>query len=65
MTAIAGATRMAMRIELLERMPGETGYHALAAPGLGRVAASDPGVGVYKYLKQVANLPRPPSTGRS
>src|SRR5579862_3277487 len=33
MTTIAGASRMSMRIELLERRPGEMGYHAVAAPG--------------------------------
>ncbi len=59
MTAIAGTTRMSMRIELLERMPGETAYHAVAAPGLGVWRASDPGVGVYKYVKQVTNLSAP------
>jgi hypothetical protein len=59
MTMIAGASRMAMRIELLERMPDETGYHAVAAPGLGVWRASDPGVGVYKYVKQVTNLAAP------
>ncbi len=59
MTAIAGAMRMSMRIELLERAPGETGYHAVAAPGLGVWRASAPGVGVYKYVKQVTNLTAP------
>lgn len=59
MTTIAGASRMSMRIELLERRPGETGYHAVAAPGLGVWRASDPGVGVYKYVKQVTNLSAP------
>jgi hypothetical protein len=59
MTTIAGATRMSMRFELLERMPGETGYHAVAAPGLGVWRASDPGVSVYKYVKQVTNLAAP------
>jgi hypothetical protein len=59
MTTVAGASRMAMRIELLERMPGETGYHAVAAPGLGVWRASEVGVGVYKYVKQVTNLSAP------
>lgn len=59
MTMIAGASRMAMRIDLLERAPGETGYHAVAAPGLGVWRASAPGVGIYKYLKQVTNLSAP------
>ena len=59
MTMLAGATRMSMRFELLERMPGEAGYRAVAAPGLGVWRASDPGVGVYKYVKQVTNLSAP------
>jgi hypothetical protein len=59
MTALAGATRMSMRIELLERMPGQTNYHAVSAPGLGVWRAADPGVGVYKYVKQVTNLAAP------
>ncbi|HEY2283693.1 MAG TPA: hypothetical protein VGH60_09110 [Solirubrobacteraceae bacterium] len=59
MTAIAGTTRMSMRIELLEWMPGQTSYHVVAAPGLGVWRVSDPGVGVYKYVKQVTNLSPP------
>jgi hypothetical protein len=59
MTAIAGATRMSVRIELLEWTPGQTGYRVVAAPGLGVWRASDPGVGVYKYVKQVTNLTAP------
>ena len=31
----------------------------VAAPGLGVWRASDPGVGVYKYVKQVTNLSAP------
>jgi hypothetical protein len=59
MTMVAGASRMSMRIELLERMPGEANYHTVAAPGLGVWRGSDPGVGVYKYVKQVTNLSAP------
>jgi hypothetical protein len=59
MSMIAGASRMSMRIELLERMPGETVYHTVAAPGLGVWRASEVGVGVYKYVKQVTNLAAP------
>jgi hypothetical protein len=59
MTMVAGAMRMSMRIELLERTPAEMGYRAVAAPGLGVWRASDPGVGVYKYVKQVTNLSAP------
>jgi hypothetical protein len=59
MTMIPGAARMAMRIELLERMPGEAGFHAVTAPGLGVWRASDPGVKIYRYVKQVTNLSAP------
>lgn len=59
MTSVAGTTRMSMRIELLERMPGQMNYHAVSAPGLGMWRVSDPGVGVYKYVKQVTNLSAP------
>ena len=59
MTAIAGTTRMAMRIELQERMPGDARYHTIVAPGLGVWRASDAKVKIYKYLKQVTNLSSP------
>ncbi len=59
MTAVPGTTRMAMRIELLERAPGETGFHVVIAPGVGVWRAADSGVKVYKYLKQVTNLSAP------
>src|SRR4029077_19886193 len=35
MSMIPGAAHMSMRIEVLERMPGDTGYHPVLAPGLG------------------------------
>lgn len=59
MSTIVGATRMAMRIELLEQMEGESHFHAVAAPGLGAWHTADPGVGVYKYVKQFTNLSAP------
>jgi hypothetical protein len=59
MTSVAGTMRMSMRIELLERMPGQMNYHVVSAPGLGVWRVSDPGVGVYKYVKQVTNLSAP------
>jgi hypothetical protein len=61
MIAIAGTTRMAMRIELQERMPGDARYHTILAPGLGVWRASDAKVKIYKYLKQVTNLSSPAS----
>jgi len=59
MTAIPGTARMSMRIEVLERIQGEASFHTVVAPGLGVWRTSDPGVKVYKYLKQVANLSAP------
>ncbi len=56
MTAIPGSTRMEMRVDVLERMPGEVAFRNVSASGLGVWRASAPGVKVYKYLKQVTNL---------
>jgi hypothetical protein len=59
MTAVAGTMRMAMRIDLEERLPGEAEFHAVTAQGIGTWRSSDPKVKVYKYLKQVTNLSAP------
>jgi hypothetical protein len=59
MTAIAGAARMAMRIEVQERLPGEELFHTVSAPGLGVWRGSAPGVKIYQYVKQVTNLSSP------
>ncbi len=59
MTTIPGATRMSMRIELLERTPGETGYRPVLAPGVGVWRTADPGVRSYRHLEQVTNLSAP------
>jgi hypothetical protein len=59
MTAITGSARMAMRIEVQERMPGEELFHTISAPGLGVWRGSEPGVKIYKYVKQVTNLSSP------
>ncbi len=61
MTAMNGASRMAMRIELLERTPGETGYRPVLAPGVGAWHYADPGVKAYKHIEQFANLSAPAS----
>jgi hypothetical protein len=59
MTAIAGSSHLEMRIDVLERLPEETLFHTVSAPGLGVWRGSAPGVKVYKYLKQVSNLSAP------
>ena len=61
MTAIPGTVRMAMRVEVQERMPAETAFHTITAPGLGVWRASELKVKVYKYFKQVTNLYSPAS----
>ncbi len=61
MTAVAGTMRMAMRIDLEQRAPGELEFHTVTSSGLGVWRSSDPKVKVYKYLKQVTNLAAPAS----
>ena len=61
MTAVAGAARMSIRIDLEERAPGEAEFHGVNASGLGVWRTADPKVKVYKYLKQVSNLSSPAS----
>lgn len=56
MTATSATQKMGMRIELQQRLHGESEFHTLAAPGFGVWRASEPGVKIYKYVKQVTNL---------
>ncbi len=59
MASIPGAARMEMRVDVLERTPRESLFHAVVAPGLGVWRTAAPGVKVYRYLKQVTNLSSP------
>jgi hypothetical protein len=59
MSAIPDAARMAIRIELQERLPEEALFHAVKAPALGVWRESDAGVKAFKYLNKVANLSAP------
>jgi hypothetical protein len=59
MSGVAGSARLEMRIEVAERLPEETSYHTVTAPGLGVWRSAAPGVKVYRYLKQVTNLAGP------
>jgi hypothetical protein len=59
MMAVAGAARMAMRIEVQERLPDEELFHTVSAPGLGVWRGSAAGVKIYQYVKQVTNLSSP------
>jgi hypothetical protein len=59
MVGTAATQKMAMKIQLEERLRGEAEYHLVAAPGLGAWKPSEPGVKIYKYVKQVTNLAAP------
>jgi hypothetical protein len=59
MTATSATQRMGMRFELQQRMRGEAFFHTIVAPGLGTWHVSEPGVKIYKYVKQVTNLAAP------
>lgn len=56
MVATASTQKMAMKINLEERLRSEPEYHVVAAPGFGVWRPSEPGVKIYKYVKQVTNL---------
>ena len=51
---VTGSDRIWLRFRLLEK--GDTGFHLLKAPGLGRWRKSKPGVGVFAYKQAVRGL---------
>ncbi len=59
MAVVPGATRMQMRIDVLERIPGEVHFHAVTGLGVGSWLSSATGVKTYRYLRQVTNLAAP------
>jgi hypothetical protein len=59
MSAIPGTAKMEMRVDVLERTPGDLAYRTVTAPGLGVWRVAAPGVKQYTYLKQVTNLSAP------
>lgn len=59
MTATNATQKMAMRLELQQRLRGEGEFHTLAVPGFGVWRFSEPDVKIYKYVKQVTNLDAP------
>ncbi len=61
MSVVPGTARMAMRIDLEERLPREAAFHAVVAPGVGtwRTSETKVKVTVFKYLKQVTDLSAP------
>jgi hypothetical protein len=61
METVAGAHRMAMQIVVEEHTPGEAGFHLLTPGGVGVWQRSEVGVKIYKYVRQVTDLPAPAS----
>jgi hypothetical protein len=59
MNAIPHTARMAIRIEIQERLPEAADFHTVKAPGLGVWRESDRGVSSYKYLNKVTDLSAP------
>jgi hypothetical protein len=59
MNAIPRTARMAMRIEIQERLPEASLFHTVKAPGLGVWRETDRVVSSYKYLNKVTNLSAP------
>ena len=54
MHQVSGSERMWLRFRLLEK--GDSGFHLLKAPGLGRWRKSKPGVGTFAYKQAVKGL---------
>jgi hypothetical protein len=61
MQYLPGSAKMQMRFDVLERLPQETLFHTVVAPGLGVWRSADPGVKNYKHLELVTNLAAPAS----
>jgi hypothetical protein len=59
MAEVPHSARMAMQIDVQERVPGEALFHTINAPGLGVWHEADAGVKTYKDLRQVTNLSSP------
>jgi hypothetical protein len=61
MVALPGTSEMAMRIDIEERQPGQTSFRPLEGdvPGLGAWRSSEPGVKIFKDVKQVIDLEAP------
>jgi hypothetical protein len=51
---VSGSDHMSLRFKLLEK--GDTGFHQLKAPGLGRWRKSKPGVPAFAYKQAVRGL---------
>ena len=59
MGTVPGTKRMQVRFDLLQRAAGGTGFRRIQAQGLGVWRSSVPGIDIFRYHKQVANLAAP------
>ncbi len=59
MSTVPGTRRMAMQIAVQEEAPGGSTFRTLAAAGQSGWRRSEAGVKIYKYVRQVTNLPAP------
>ncbi len=59
MSTVPGARRMAMQIAVQEEASGDSAFHTLAAAGSSGWRRSEAGVKIYKYVRQVTDLPAP------
>jgi len=59
MVATANSAAMQMRIDVLERSSGTTGFVRVSAPGLGVWRSAASGVSIYRYVREVTNLSAP------
>jgi hypothetical protein len=59
MTAMHKGEQMWVRFTLLERLSTDSALHPVAAPGLNVWQKSTPGIGLFRYSQEVANLPAP------
>src|SRR3954447_16057765 len=60
MAAVPGTAKMQLRFDLLQRLD-DSSFRRVKAPGLAVWRSSLPGVDIFRYRKQVANLAAPAS----
>ncbi len=59
MSSVPGTRRMAIQIAVQEQMPGDAAFHTLGAAAWSGWRRSEAGVKIYKYVRQVTDLPAP------
>ena len=59
MASVHRTAQMWVRFALLERLASDSALHPATAPGLGVWQRSTPGIALFRYSQEVANLPAP------